>query len=91
MFKLSYGVYYLIYTDVKSRIGAFKDTHNYLVIATDISGHWSEPIYLNSSGFDPSLFHDDDGRKWLVNMLWDGNKVRPVQKYEQFTNHIIKG
>ena len=30
-----------------------------------------ERIYLNSSGFDPSLFHDDDGRKWLVNMVWD--------------------
>ncbi|WP_199613833.1 glycoside hydrolase family 43 protein [Paenibacillus alkalitolerans] len=75
---LSYhdGVFYLIYTDVKSRIGAFKDTHNYLVTATDILGPWSEPIYLNSSGFDPSLFHDDDGRKWLVNMLWDHRKGR---------------
>ena len=29
------------------------------------------PVYLNSSGFDPSLFHDADGRKYLVNMLWD--------------------
>ena len=29
------------------------------------------PVYLNSSGFDPSLFHDDDGRKYLLNMLWD--------------------
>ena len=28
-------------------------------------------MYLNSSGFDPSLFHDHDGRKYLVNMLWD--------------------
>ena len=28
-------------------------------------------IYGNSSGFDPSLCHDDDGRKYLVNMLWD--------------------
>jgi xylan 1,4-beta-xylosidase len=26
---------------------------------------------LNSSGFDPSLFHDDDGRKYLLNQLWD--------------------
>jgi xylan 1,4-beta-xylosidase len=26
---------------------------------------------LNGSGFDPSLFHDTDGRKYLVNMLWD--------------------
>ena len=32
---------------------------------------WSDPVFLNSSGFDPSLFHDDDGRKYLVNMLWD--------------------
>ena len=22
-------------------------------------------------GFDPSLFHDDDGRKWFLNMLWN--------------------
>jgi xylan 1,4-beta-xylosidase len=28
-------------------------------------------VPLNSSGFDPSLFHDEDGRKYLVNMLWD--------------------
>jgi xylan 1,4-beta-xylosidase len=26
---------------------------------------------LNSSGFDPSLFHDEDGRKYLLNMVWD--------------------
>lgn len=67
----SKGVFYLIYTDVKNLYGAFKDTHNYLITATDIKGEWSDPIYLNSSGFDPSLLHDDDGRKWLVNMLWD--------------------
>jgi xylan 1,4-beta-xylosidase len=64
--------FHLIYTDVKTwNSGPFKDSHNYLVTTTDIEGDWSEPIYLNSSGFDPSLFHDDDGRKWLVNMRWD--------------------
>lgn len=70
---LSYdaGIFYLIYTDVKSRQGAFKDTPNFVVTASNIEGPWSEPVYLNSSGFDPSLFHDDNGRKWLVNMLWD--------------------
>lgn len=73
---LSYhqGTYFLIYTDVKYFKGISKDAHNYLVTATDIYGPWSEPIYLNSSGFDPSLFHDDDGRKWLVNMIWDHRK-----------------
>ena len=72
---LSYddGLFYLIYTDVKSRGGAFKDTHNYLVTAEDINGPWSDP-YLNSSGFDPSLYHEEDGSKWLVNMIWDHRK-----------------
>ncbi|WP_280769669.1 glycoside hydrolase family 43 protein [Salipaludibacillus daqingensis] len=73
---LSYhdSMFYLIYTDVKEWHGAYKDAHNYLVTAENIEGPWSEPVYLNSSGFDPSLFHDDDGRKWLVNMIWDHRK-----------------
>ena len=70
---LSYsdGTFYLIYTDVKSFEGMFKDTHNYLITAKDIKGPWSDPVYLNSSGFDPSLFHDKSGKKYLVNMLMD--------------------
>lgn len=73
---LSYsdGLFYLVFTDVKSHLGPFKDTHNYLVTAESVEGPWSEPIYLNSSGFDPSMFHDDDGRKWLLNMIWDHRK-----------------
>ncbi|MBA4493499.1 glycoside hydrolase family 43 protein [Paenactinomyces guangxiensis] len=73
---LSYsdGTFYLVFTDVKSHLGPFKDTHNYLVTAKDIKGPWSDPIYLNSSGFDPSLFHDEDGKKWLLNMVWDHRK-----------------
>lgn len=70
------GLFWLIYTDVKTLIGPFKDTPNYLTTAPAITGPWSEPVYLNSSGFDPSLFHDDDGRKWLVNMIWDHRKGR---------------
>lgn len=65
-----------MYTDVKRKDGSFKDTHNYIVTAERIEGPWSDPIYINSSGFDPSLFHDDDGRKWFVNMLQD-HRRRP--------------
>jgi len=32
---------------------------------------WSDAVYVNSSGFDPSLFHDDDGRKWFYNLRWN--------------------
>ncbi|GHF50515.1 xylan 1,4-beta-xylosidase [Deinococcus metalli] len=65
--------FHLIYTDVKSWgiSEAFKDSHNYLTTATSIEGPWSEPVPLNSSGFDASMFHDEDGRKWLLNMVWD--------------------
>jgi xylan 1,4-beta-xylosidase len=74
------GLFHLIYTDVKrygrTSVGgasgaSLRDFHNYLVTSPTIDGEWSDPIYLNSSGFDPSLFHDDDGRKYLLNMLWD--------------------
>lgn len=70
---LSYadGLFWLVYTDVKRLDGNFKDAHNYIVTAPAIDGPWSEPTYVNSSGFDPSLFHDDDGRKWFLNMQWN--------------------
>lgn len=85
---LSYadGRFHLTYTDVK-RYGrttrsdqsevSLRDFHNYWVSCDSIDGEWSDPVHLNSSGFDPALFHDDDGRSWLLNMLWDhrpGNK-----------------
>jgi xylan 1,4-beta-xylosidase len=66
----AHGQFWMIYTDVRSMFGAYKDTHNHLIVAPSIEGPWSEPIYLNSSGFDPSLFHDDDGRTWLLNQQW---------------------
>ncbi|KRM62421.1 beta-xylosidase [Paucilactobacillus vaccinostercus DSM 20634] len=70
---LSYadGKFWLIYTDVKITEGAFKDMTNYLTTATDIRGPWSDPIKVNGVGFDASLFHDDDGRKYLVQQTWD--------------------
>jgi xylan 1,4-beta-xylosidase len=64
-------LFWLIYTDVKNWGRGFLDARNYVVSAPSIDGPWSEPTTLNASGFDPSLFHDSDGRKWLVNMLWD--------------------
>jgi len=74
------GLFWLIFTDVKrygrTTVGgasgaSLRDFHNYLVTCPTIDGAWSDPVYLNSSGFDPSLFHDDDGKKYLLNQLWD--------------------
>jgi xylan 1,4-beta-xylosidase len=83
------GLFWLIYTDVKrygrTTVGgasgaSLRDFHNYLVTCPTIDGEWSDPVYLNSSGFDPSLFHDDDGRKYLVNQLWDHRPGRNIFK-----------
>ncbi len=69
--SFSDGLFWLVYTDVKRFDGNFKDAHNYIVTSSSIDGEWSDPVYVNSSGFDPSLFHDDDGRKWFLNMQWN--------------------
>jgi xylan 1,4-beta-xylosidase len=94
--------FWLVYTDVKRLDGNFKDTHNYIVTAPSVEGPWSDPVYVNSSGFDPSLFHDDDGKKWFLNMLWNhvshgvgGQPATPsfagilLQQYDPLTEKLV--
>lgn len=76
--------FYLVFTDVKTKKGRFYNTHNYVVYTDDIYGEWSTPVYLNSVGFDPSLFHDSDGKKYLVNMV-NGFKGILVQEVDPDT------
>jgi xylan 1,4-beta-xylosidase len=98
------GRFYLVYTDVK-RYGrttvagasgaSLRDFHNYLVTSESIDGEWSDPVYLNSSGFDPSLFHDDDGRQYVLNMLWDHRPGRNrfagivMQEYSSAEHRLV--
>ncbi len=89
------GLFWLVYTDVKRHEGSFKDMHNYLTTCASIDGRWSERVYLNSSGFDASLFHDDDGRKWLLNMEWDYRPGRHpfngilLQEYDPVQKRLV--
>ncbi|MEO3997410.1 glycoside hydrolase family 43 protein [Mesorhizobium sp. CAU 1732] len=91
---LSYaeGLFWLVYTDVKRLDGSFKDSHNYIVTAPAIEGPWSDPVHVNSSGFDPSLFHDDDGRKWFMNMLWNhiSSGVGGQPKHPSFAGILLQ-
>ena len=103
---LSYagGKFWLIYTDVKrygqttvnGALGAsLRDFHNFVVTCDRIDGEWSDATYLNSSGFDPALFHDDDGRSWLLNMLWDHRPGRGrfagivIQEFDRATLRLV--
>ena len=93
---LSYadGLFWLVYTDVKSST-AFKDTLNYVVTAPKITGPWSEPTLVTASGFDPALFHDDDGRHYFLNMLFDWRLENPgfagtvIQEFDPVTRQLV--
>jgi xylan 1,4-beta-xylosidase len=89
------GLFYLCYTVVHQHEAATKDTPNFLITAPSIEGPWSDPVAVNSSGFDPSLFHDDDGRKYWLNMVWDHRPGRhpfhgiALQEYDVETQRLI--
>lgn len=38
---------------------------NFLCFADDPAGPWSDPVWIDERGIDPSLFFDDDGRVWV--------------------------
>ncbi len=65
------GVFHLIFTDVESYAEGFWDTPNYVVTSSSLTGPWSDPAPIHAMGFDPSLFHDEDGRSWVVSSLMD--------------------
>lgn len=52
------GVFYMITTNVT-------DKGNFLVHTTDPRGQWSEPVWLEQGGIDPSLYFED-GKCYLV-------------------------
>ncbi len=64
-------LFYVVYGVMNSMNARYFDVDNYLITAKDIKGPWSEPVYLHSSGFDASILHDDDGRKYIVSLEWE--------------------
>lgn len=56
------GVFYMITTNVGN---AQKGNGNFFVTATDPRGPWSEPVWLEQGGIDPSLFFED-GKCYMV-------------------------
>ena len=64
-------LFYLVYGVMNSMNARYFDVDNYLITAKDIRGPWSDPVYLHSAGFDASMFHDDDGRKYIVSLDWE--------------------
>lgn len=86
------GMFYLVYTNVRSFDGVWKDSPNFLITTHDILSDWSDPIYLNSSGFDGSFFHDH-GKIWYLSMIVDHRKGKffggiELHEYDQENNKL---
>ena len=84
------GVFYVVCTHVDGG-------GNFLVTSKDPKGPWSDPVWLNFDGIDPSLFFDDNGRAWMVNNgnppenkpLYEGHRAIWIQEFDVAKNELI--
>lgn len=60
------GRFYMITTNVTNG-------GNFLVWTDDIRGAWSDPVYIDHKGIDPSIFWDDDGTAYYTGTHSDEN------------------
>ena len=83
------GTFYLFNTCV--RCGG-----NFYVTATDPAGPWSDPVWVEFGGIDPSLFVDDDGSTWVVNndepkggSTYEGHRALWIQRIDLATGRMV--
>lgn len=82
--------YFLVFTVVKWRNGDREFSgDNYFITCDDITKEWSEPIHLNSSGFDPSFYHEDD-KIYLINPRWDFRCEEDSNKYPFLKDIVLQ-
>ncbi|UIX35273.1 glycoside hydrolase family 43 protein [Streptomyces sp. GQFP] len=94
---LSYtdGLFHLVFTVVDTYAEGWKDLPNYVTTAPSMEGPWSDPVPLHGRGFDVSLFHDEDGRSWLLNMRFDWRPGREsfagieLQEYDRGSRKLL--
>jgi xylan 1,4-beta-xylosidase len=76
------GTYYMVATNVDGG-------GNFYVTATDPAGPWSEPVQLDQSGIDPSLFFDDDGTTYYTRHVGMGDGYVGQQVFDLKTGKLV--
>jgi xylan 1,4-beta-xylosidase len=75
------ALFHLVYSVVDTRRDfPLIAVTNHLVTAPDIAGPWSDPVFLGGGGWDPSLHHAADGRKYLLRMELDHRPGEPAAR-----------
>ena len=92
----SEGKFWLCYSNVHAcRGGNWMATPSFVITADTPEGPWSDPVSIGNYGFDPSLFHDQDGKKYMLNMVWDGRANRNffggivLQEFDAISGKLI--
>lgn len=75
-------LFYVIYGVMNSMNSRYFDVDNYLITASEITGPWSEPVYLHSAGFDASILHDTDGKNG--SFPWSGKPAKVTKNRAPF-------
>lgn len=57
------GIFYMVTTNAAN---GEEGTGNFYVWTRDPAGEWSDPVFLDAPGIDPSFFFDDDGRVYFT-------------------------
>ncbi|PMD34936.1 glycoside hydrolase family 43 protein [Hyaloscypha variabilis F] len=85
------GTFYIICTNDWGG-GPNLTMRNFYVTTKDIwSGEWSDPIWFDFSGIDPSLFFDDDGKVYIQGSFRPSNLMELKCDIRQFEVEIQTG
>lgn len=69
------GKYYMITTNVTNG-------GNFVVWTEDPKGPWSDPVWIDRGGIDPSLFWDEDGKVYMQRTHMDENDVSCIGQFQ---------
>jgi beta-xylosidase len=83
------GTVYIVCTNIIRARNPDKDlAENFIVSTTDIwSGEWSDPVYFEFRGIDPSIFFDGDGKAYIQGSAAPG----PMTKIHLFEIDLKTG
>lgn len=83
------GTIYIVCTNVIHEADPSNDrTENFILSTRDIwSNDWSDPVYFDFNGIDPSIFFDDDGRAYIQGSAAPG----PMTKVHLFEVDLQTG
>ncbi|KAF8863143.1 Arabinanase/levansucrase/invertase [Acephala macrosclerotiorum] len=80
------GIIYIVCTNIIHTPTSAKDIfENFIISTTDIwSNEWSDPIYFEFEGIDPSILFDDDGRSYIQG---SAAPARGTNEYIRYTGY----